>query len=316
MSAYREMDEKTHTPSEDLDFSESMYLNFFDEDQQIGGFLRVANRPNEGFAEVTNTTYLADGTVLFSYQKPAIQGNQAFEAGGMKFEVLQPFRKLGLSFAGRVFHFTDPGILKDPKTAYTTSPQYDFDLDFEVTGLGDIHDNVDRRTTALQEVSYWKEHYEQVIRIEGLMRYGGTGLNLKGLGLRDHSWGPRTWQSPRYYRFLSAVFDEERAFGLMFLATNSGLLSKKGFLSTPTGSYDLKDIRLETEHAGPDRYHQRIHLELDTADQTFRFAGEVFSLLPLRNRKEGRIVRIAEGMTRWHWQDRVGYGLSEYPDHL
>jgi hypothetical protein len=39
-------------------------------------------------------------------------------------------------------------------------------------------------------------------------------------------------------------------------------------------------------------------------------------MIPLRNRREGRVTRIAEGMTEWRWGDRVGYGLSEYLDHL
>ena len=30
----------------------------------------------------------------------------------------------------------------------------------------------------------------------------------------------------------------------------------------------------------------------------------------------GKVTRIAEGMTEWRWGDRVGYGLSEYLDHL
>lgn len=316
MSSYQESDEKTHAPSKETDFNESMYLNYYDETKGIGGFLRVANRPNEGFAEVTNTTYLADGSVLFSYQKPAIQGNQRFEAGGMKFEVIRPFKKLELSYRGTVFHFQDPGILKNPKKAYTTSPQLDFQIRFDVTGLGEIHDNVDRRSKALEEVNYWKEHYEQVVKVEGEIQYGKEVHSLKGLGLRDHSWGPRTWQSPKYYRFLSAVFDEQTAFGLMYLATTGDLLSKKGFLSTRNGTFDLKDIRIETEYAGPDNTHQRIHLELDTEDQTFRFEGRVMSLLPLRNRKEGRIVRIAEGMTEWKGDSALGYGLSEYLDHM
>jgi hypothetical protein len=316
MSRYQESDEKTHVPSGEVDFNESMYLNYFDEDKRIGGFLRVANRPNEGVAEVTNTSYLADGSVLFSYQKPAIQGNQTFEAGGMKFEVIQPFKRLGLSYQGTVFHFLEPGILKDPKKAYTTSPQLNFQINFQVTGLGEIHDNVDRESNALKEVNYWKEHYEQVVGVEGEIQYGNMVHSLKGLGLRDHSWGPRTWQSPKYYRFLSGVFDEETAFGLMYLATAGGRLSKKGFLSTRSGTFDLKDISIETEYAGPDNYHNLIHLELITSEQVFRIEGRVMTLLPLRNRKEGRMVRIAEGMTEWNWKEKRGYGLSEYLDHI
>jgi hypothetical protein len=39
-------------------------------------------------------------------------------------------------------------------------------------------------------------------------------------------------------------------------------------------------------------------------------------MIPLRNRRDGKVTRIAEGMTEWRWGDRVGYGLAEYLDHL
>ena len=29
---------------------------------------------------------------------------------------------------------------------------------------------------------------------------------IDGYGLRDHSWGPRFWQAPWYYRWLTANF--------------------------------------------------------------------------------------------------------------
>jgi len=316
MSQYHEKDEYTHGPSKEIDFNESMYLNYFDEKSKIGGFLRVGNRPNEGFAEVTNVTYLADGSVLFSFQKSPIEGNSSFEAGGMRFTVIEPFKKLNLSYKGTVFHFKDPEALRNPKEAFTSNPQVDFDIALDVTGFGQIHDNVDRDSTALDDVSYWKEHYEQVIGVQGEIRFQNISCPIRGLGLRDHSWGPRTWQSPRYYRFLSGVFDEQTAFGLMYIATSSGKISKKGFVTMSGRSFDLKDIRIDTEYAGPEKYHRLINLGLTTSERLLKIEGKVMSLLPLRNRKEGKTVRIAEGMTEWTWDGRLGYGLSEYHDHL
>ena len=35
-----------------------------------------------------------------------------------------------------------------------------------------------------------------------------------------------------------------------------------------------------------------------------------------RNRRAGIVTRIAEGMTEWNWDGRIGYGLSEYLDHF
>ena len=316
MSQYLESDEYTHQPSKEIDFSESMYLNYFDQKNRIGGFLRVGNRPSEGYAEVTNTTYLADGSVLFSYQKPAITGNEAFEAGGMNFEVIQPFKKLKLSYKGTVFHFQDPKILENPKEAFKTSPQLGFQIGLDVTGIGEVHDNVDRTSKAFNEVNYWKEHYEQVISVRGQIHFRNTAYQIEGLGLRDHSWGPRTWQSPKYYRFLCGVFDEHTAFGLMYLVTPNGKISKKGFISVDGKTFVLKDIHIDTDFVGPEKYHSLINLKLVTSDQVFQMRGKVMTLLPLRNRKEGEIVRISEGMTEWNWNGRLGYGLSEYLDHM
>jgi hypothetical protein len=38
----------------------------------------------------------------------------------------------------------------------------------------------------------------------------------------------------------------------------------------------------------------------------------VKGFLPLRNRREGLVTHIGEGMTEWRWGDRVGFGLSEF----
>ncbi len=316
MSQYHESDEFTHEPSDEIDFNESMYLNYFDENNRIGGFLRVANRPNEGYAEVTNATYLADGSVLFSYQRPPIEGNFRFEAGGMHFKVIQPFKELNVSYKGTVFHFQDPQILKNPKEAFSSSPHAAIKITLNVTGVEGIHDNVDRVSNALDDVRYWKEHYEQVIKVFGEIHFKNTTHNIKGLGLRDHSWGPRTWHSPQYYRFLSGVFDEQNAFGLMYIATLRGKISKKGFVFVRSQSFDLKDITVDTEFVGPEKYHNLINLRLVTSENIFQLKGRVLSILPLRNKKEGKIVRIAEGMTEWNWNGKLGYGISEYLDHM
>jgi hypothetical protein len=316
MSQYHESDEYTHQPSDEVDFNESMYLNYFDENNAIGGFLRVGNRPNEGYAEVTNVTYLPDGSVLFAYQRPATEGNQTLEAAGMSFRVIRPFAELKLSYEGTAFHFQDPKVLKNPKEAFATSPRVDCKIVLDATGIGQIRDHLARAGKRLDDVRFWKEHYEQVVRVRGLVHFGDTTYQTEGLGLRDHSWGPRTWQSPEYYRWLSGVFDEGNAFGLMYLATSGGRLSKKGFITVDGDDLDLEDIQINTEYVGPDKYHDTVNLELKTSDRVFGIKGKVLTVLPLRNRKDGKTVRIAEGMTRWDWDGKLGYGLAEYHDHM
>ena len=76
-----------------------MYFNFFDTGLNRGGFLRIGNRANEGYAEVTLCLYEPDGRVLFNYKRPEI-ANDAYDAGGMKFETLEPLIRHRTTYEG------------------------------------------------------------------------------------------------------------------------------------------------------------------------------------------------------------------------
>ena len=42
----------------------------------------------------------------------------------------------------------------------------------------------------------------------------------------------------------------------------------------------------------------------------------MWSSIPLRNRRDGKVTRLTEGMTRWTCGDLAGAGLSEYLDQV
>ena len=84
-------DEFNHKPDEASNYNESMYFNVFDHTKKMGGWFRLGNRPNEGYAEMTCCIYLPDGRIGFMFGRPEISTNDVFNAGGMKFEVLEPF---------------------------------------------------------------------------------------------------------------------------------------------------------------------------------------------------------------------------------
>jgi hypothetical protein len=88
------------------------------------------------------------------------------------------------------------------------------------------------------------------------------------------------------------------------------------------GAYQpLERVALETTWRTDDRYHDRIRAVAATADAEHVIEGTVLSLIPLRNRRtspdgERLVTRIAEGMTEWRSDGRVGFGLSEYLDQI
>ena len=80
-----------HELGPEPNFNESMYFNVFDPVRRVGGFFRLGNRANEGTGEMTACVYLPDGRVGFMFRRPVVTTNDAFDAAGMRFEVVEPF---------------------------------------------------------------------------------------------------------------------------------------------------------------------------------------------------------------------------------
>ena len=76
-------DDLFHAPDDDQNFNESRYYNWFDAGVGMGGWVRMGNRPNEGYAEMTVCLYLPDGRVGFMFKRPHIDGHDAHDAGGL-----------------------------------------------------------------------------------------------------------------------------------------------------------------------------------------------------------------------------------------
>ena len=116
------VDEYLHELGPETTFNESMYFNVYDPVEHVGGFVRLGNRANEGYAEMTTCLYLPDGRVGFMYHRPEISDNDAFAAGGMSFEVVQPFEELRVGYEGKVVMLEDPLEMADPRKAFTENP--------------------------------------------------------------------------------------------------------------------------------------------------------------------------------------------------
>ena len=104
-------------------FNESMYFNVYDPDNRLGGFFRLGNRANEGTGEMTACLYLPDGRVAFMFRRPKVTDNSAFDAAGMRFEVVEPFIELRVSYEGRVGHPRQPSRDgRSPRRLHRESP--------------------------------------------------------------------------------------------------------------------------------------------------------------------------------------------------
>jgi len=141
-------DEFPHEVGAEPNFNESMYFNFFDPARRLGGFLRIGNRPNEGYAEMTATVFLPDGRVLFDFQRPKIADNASFDAGGTRFEVIEATESLRTTYRGSPLALREPREMTDPRHAFTSNPHVAVSIDLLHTAVGPMYGSAHDETEA------------------------------------------------------------------------------------------------------------------------------------------------------------------------
>jgi hypothetical protein len=319
-------DEYMHPLEEASNFNESMYFNFYDPTARLGGFVRLGNRANEAYAEMTTCLYLPDGKVGFMFGRPEIHDNDAFDAGGMRFEVVKPFEELRVAYRGKVALLENPLAMADPRAAFRDNPWVDAAVELGYRGVSPmwggepVNDDGSKMEEAPGE-GFARGHYEQHVGARGVVRVGDEEWEVDGYGLRDHSWGPRFWQAPWWYRWLTANFGEDLGFVVSIVTGRDGS-QRIGGIVLEDGEYrSIDHATIETQWSEPGTYHETIRARAETAGRDYEITGRVLSLIPLRNRRttpEGDklVTRISEGMTEWSLDGRTGYGLSEYLDQI
>jgi hypothetical protein len=333
-------DEYMHELGPEPNFNESMYINCFDPAQQVGGWFRMGNRANEGTAEMTVCLYLpaardsADGRrrVGFMFKRPSIENNDALDAAGMTWTMVTPFEELTLDYSGKVVVLDEPEQMTDPKAAFTNNPFAECEVHLTFTGQG-RHSMFGGEPDTPHEKpgeEFAKGHYEQLVTGTGTIRVGDEEWQLDGFGLRDHSWGPRFWQAPWYYRWLTANVDENFGFMASRVARRDGPGTRGGFVWEDGKLHLCDHVEISTVTRGHEQYHDRVTgvLRSSRSDREWRFTGQALSLIPLRNRRqapdgEWLQTRISEAMTRWEIESdhpdhgtMIGFGMSEYLDQI
>jgi hypothetical protein len=294
----------------------------YDPANRLGGWFRCGNRANEGTAEMTVCLYLPDGRVGFMFKRPDISNNDAFDAGGITFGVVTPFEELTVDYSGKVVLLDDPLQMVDPKAAFTSNPYAECEVHLRYFGRSAMVGGEPEESHERPGEEFARGHYEQLVQARGSIRVGDEEWDVNGFGLRDHSWGPRYWQAPWYYRWLTANFGPDRGMMVSRIARKDGEGTRGGFVWEDGKLHLCDHAELSTTWQGDDSYHQEISAMVSSKGREWRMTGKVMNLIPLRNRRvdpDGNtlVTRISEGMTEWTLEDgTVGYGLSEYLDQI
>ena len=310
-------DDYTHLLGPEENFNESMYYNFFDPKKGAGGFVRAGNRANEGYAEVTLCLYLPTGEVAFNYLRPRIEHNDAMDAGGMRFDVLEPLVKHRSTFDGEAVLMKEPAQMADPSKAFRENPHAKVQVDIEHEAIGPVYGSAGHNRVEAPGQEFARAHYEQHMRTKGTVTLDGQTIEIDGTGLRDHSWGPRYWQAVHSYRWLTCAFGPDLNVMVSEVSTSPTARNQNGVVIRGEKFQRIVKVDIDSEFQSDTPFHKRMTARVATQDgEELVIEGTVKSFIPLRNRRAGMITHIGEGMTEYRCDGRVAYGISEYLDQV
>jgi hypothetical protein len=318
-------DEYCHTPDAATNYNESMYFNVFDPTRRVGGWFRLGNRVNEGHAEMSICLYLPDGRIGFMFARPNIDNNNELNAGGMRFQVVEPFKRLRVTYDGTVCLLSNPLEMAHPSKAFKNNPLVACKVDLDYRGVAPMYGGravkADGSDVVVDpEKSFAKAHYEQHCAASGSFELGAERWEVNGFGLRDKSWGPRYWQAISWYRWLPMNFGADFGMMISLIGSEDGTIRRSGMVLRDGEYVMIRDARLESEW-DENWYQTKLRAWAKTDEREYVVEGKVISMIPLRNRRKQDdgtelVTRITEGMTEYTCDGKTGYGLSEYLDQI
>ena len=123
----------------------------------------------------------------------------------------------------------------------------------------------------------------------------------------------RDWQAVPYWRWFGMVVDPDTFVVVNNVGTADGGETAGGYLMREGVLAPIVECRTQSE-LDPQLGCQRA-FEAHAADSNGRrtvLSGKALEVAPLRQRRDGRVTQVNEGLTEYHWDGRRAIGISEY----
>jgi len=310
-------DDHPHPIGPDPAWSESYYFNFHDPASGLAGFTRIGFRPNEGVADGNLFLFLPEGGAVAVLNRETRADDPAdITVGGLVYERLIDLQGWRVRCGGTGLAFERAADL-DIGATTVASPaggrviDVAIDLSFGAAmppfGTSGRRQRSDDARAAAASVA--AGHFEQLCSVRGSVRAGEAHVRVKGIGLRDRSWGPRDWSAPWGWRWFSIPFGEDLALGVHAVIL-PGREVQAGWAWRDGALVKVAGFTLDTTYQ--DRFQRSLVIEAsDVEGRTYTIEGDVSSVIPLRVGG----TRIAEGLTTFTMDGRTGTGIAEYLDN-
>jgi hypothetical protein len=302
MPVLEEKHDFQHPVEGDSAWSESYYFNCYCPDTDTGFYSRIGIRPNEGTIDAGMSIWLPGGglTGLHHVREQKVMIDDNLVVGPVTYERLQPLKQWRITASGD--SLTGPVAMDVTFDALTPAMGAD--------GQGKEGEGASTQT----RLSVGKGHLEQAGKWSGWIETNGNRVELgpEARGNRDKSWGPRRWGGPKMWRWFSINIGDDTHFGGIRIGTDEGDLHR-GWVWTEGEHASIAnwDVRTELEDDGVT--HKVSHVKAtDKKGRVHELRADLLRVEPGAKgiRPNGTVVN--EGLARWTYQGRTGYGISEY----
>jgi hypothetical protein len=315
-------DEALHDPGQRALYNESVYFNFVTgrRDGPLGGILRVGLRPIDGYAELSLNLPLGDGSAVFLYERQSLPldefhvGSGAWRCAGMCVAVIEPSRSWALRYAGSApRRLNDPAAFgRDPGAALRAAATCRVALDLRFDGRFPLHTlSASGDIVAGGTAAFARNHYEQFGTVTGTIELDGAATPVAGGAFRDHSWGPRDWQSAPDSDFTTVLAGDGSA-----IVASSALLDGEdhahGVRWSEQGLERVSGFSVLSDYAGEETISDALGITFELPDRTLRYEGAVRAFLPLRHRGASGTVRIGQTLLEFTGPAGAGAGWSDF----
>lgn len=324
-------DELMHPIKGENAWSESYYFNFVDPDSKVAIFTRMGWRPGDGWADSLHVVYLGGDRVAFTYGRRNIeqdlsQYNGDLSVGDLTLACKSPFEHWTIAYNGPAQDINDATILLERSKlrpeGWFKPANLNMKLDFK----------------ALFPPHYAADgdhgHFEQTGEVSGNIKIDDEVFSVRGLGVRDKSWGPRDWgagtntrekdkgestdtnsqQGPApFVNWFSMNFGPDLAMGGSCFRQPDGQVRGSGWIQTEGKTEDLVDVTITSEYQPSSILHTAIILTAKTASgKPVQVNGKILTVCPTKIPMPGGATFVNEGLAEFEYDGKTGYGISEH----
>jgi hypothetical protein len=311
-----------HPVEGDDAWSESYYFNAYDPSTDTGLFTRIGVRPNEGTMDVGLSVWLAGRSLAYvnGVREQREMTDTDLSVNGVTYERLAPLKewRLTCSVPSAAVIDLDRGLV--PTGAAALAMDVTFSALTPAVGVDGQRDAAGSPSgiSASTAASVGKGHLEQAGRWAGWVEIDGRRhtWGAEARGNRDKSWGPRRWGGPQMWRWFSINVGDDVHFGGIRIGTPAGDLHR-GWVWKGGEATSIREWSVRSELAEDGVTHRALSVvATDKRDRRHELRGEVMRVYGVPHRTGERSTVVNEGLTRWEYEGRTGYGIAEYLHQL